>query len=246
MKMRKTALGAYAKPSSMSTPDNISVKMVAQSLDHTLLKATATEAQIKQLCDEAKRFNVYSVCVNPKWVPLCVTELKHSDTMPITVVGFPLGATTAEQKIYETHTAVADGAQEIDMVIDLSLALSGQWQALVEEIAAVVRAAKGLPVKVILETAYLNTLQIHEASLACVKAEAQFVKTSTGFASRGASLEDIAIMAKAIAGSPLQIKASGGIRSFADWQNFYKAGARRIGTSSSAEIIAQAQQVLRS
>lgn len=210
---------------------------VARSLDHTLLKATATEDQIRTLCREAKDHGFYSVCVNPKWIPLCVSELKHSDILPITVVGFPLGATTTEQKIYETHTAVADGAMEIDMVIDMSLALGDKFQLLVEEINAIVRAAKGLPVKVILETGYLSAEQIREAAKACVRGEAQFVKTSTGFGPRGASLEDLAIIKDAIAGSGLKIKASGGIRNFTDWKAFTDAGASRIGTSASMEIV---------
>lgn len=210
---------------------------IAQSIDHTLLKPTATEAQILQLCAEARDYNFCTVCVNPKWITTCVRELKHSSTKAITVVGFPLGATTIEQKIYETHSAVADGAEEIDMVIDISLALTGQWQALVEEINAIVRAAKGLPTKVILETGFLNAEQIREASLACVKAESNFVKTSTGFGPRGASLEDISIMKAAINGSNLQIKASGGIRTFAEWKQFTDAGASRVGTSSSIAIL---------
>jgi deoxyribose-phosphate aldolase len=210
---------------------------VALSLDHTLLKPTATEAQVVELCSQAKEHGFYSVCVNPKWVPLCTLELKHYETKTITVVGFPLGANTTEQKIYETHNAVADGAEEIDMVIDISLALEDKWQELVEETNAIVRAAKGLPVKVILETGYLNNEQIRQAAQACVRAEAHFVKTSTGFGPRGASLEDMAIISRAIEGSSLKIKASGGIRSFADWKKFIDAGASRIGTSSSIEIL---------
>lgn len=238
--MRKTMLFPCDKPTFLMTKSN--ALQVAQSIDHTLLKATATQDQIVQLCREAKTHSFYSVCVNPKWVPLCKQELLHSDTIPITVIGFPLGACTTEQKIYETHTAVADGAQEIDMVIDISLALEGQWQALVEEINAVVRAAKGLPVKVILETGYLSDEQIRQSSLACVKAEAHFVKTSTGFGPRGASIEDIQIIQSAIQGSSLKIKASGGIRNFEDWQKFHRAGATRIGTSASVAIVEQASK----
>lgn len=229
----------------MTGHNTLTLKSIANSLDHTLLRPTATETQISTLCQEASSVGAYAVCVNPKWVPLCVDLLKHSDTKPITVVGFPLGATTTSQKVYETHTAVADGAQEIDMVIDLSLALQNKWQELIEEIAVVVRAAKGLPVKVILETCYLNSDQIFEASKACVAAEASFVKTSTGFGTRGASLEDIKIISSAISGSGLKIKASGGIKTFEDWLSFYNKGASRIGTSSSLEILRLAKEALK-
>ncbi len=211
---------------------------IAKMIDHTLLKADATAEDIKILCEEAKAYQFFSVCVNPTWVSLAVEELAGTDVKVCTVVGFPLGATTVETKSNETKDAIASGAQEIDMVINIGALKSGDTQLVTRDIQAVVSEAqksKSL-VKVIIETSLLTD---DEKKLACELAKdagAHFVKTSTGFSSGGATVEDIQIM-RSIVGEQLGVKASGGIRDQKFAKNLIQAGATRIGASASIDLL---------
>lgn len=201
-------------------------------IDHTLLKAYATDNDIKKLCDEAIKYNFKSVCVNPANIKYAKECLKNSDILVCTVIGFPLGANTIEVKEFETKNAVSLGADEIDMVINVGKAKMHDYDYIYDEIKHVVDAAK-TTVKVILETCYLTQDEIINTSNMAKKANATFVKTSTGFGSGGAKIEDIILMKK----SGLKVKASGGIRTKEDFDAFVKAGASRIGTSQGVEIV---------
>ena len=207
-------------------------------IDHTLLRANATETEIRKLCIEAKENNFYTVCVNPRWITTCIDELKLSNTLPITVIGFPLGANTLEIKKRECDDCLDLGAKEIDMVIDVSLALSHEWKKLEEEIKVFSKLCGRIPLKVIIETAYLNAEQIREASKCCLFGGAAFVKTSTGFAPSGAKEDDLGLIRETV-GPSMGIKASGGIKTFADAERMIKAGATRIGASASVSIVAE-------
>lgn len=213
-------------------------------IDHTLLKAQATESDILKLCAEAKEHGFYSVCINPRWLRLCAAELRYTQTLPITVIGFPLGANSASIKKKESEWCLEYGAQEIDMVIDISLALSNDWKGLEEEIKGISRICGRVPLKVIIETAYLNAAQITEASKACLFAGAHFVKTSTGFAPSGAKEEDIRLIRQTV-GPAMGIKASGGIKTLADAERMIKAGATRLGASASVEIVQEWRKTLK-
>jgi deoxyribose-phosphate aldolase len=211
---------------------------IAALIDHTILKADATRADVLKVCREARQYNFASVCVNPYWVPLVRSELAGTAVKVCTVVGFPLGATSTESKAAEAAIAVRNGAQEIDMVINVGALKSGEQDAVKADIAAVVKAshAGGAIVKVILETSLLND---HEKALACALAKAagaDFVKTSTGFSTAGATAHDIALMRHAV-GPELGVKASGGIRTLQDVQAMTAAGATRIGASASVKIV---------
>ncbi|MEQ2525792.1 deoxyribose-phosphate aldolase [Bacillaceae bacterium CLA-AA-H227] len=210
---------------------------LAKFIDHTLLKADATKEQILTLVKEAKEYNFASVCVNPTWVKLAAVELKDTSVDVCTVIGFPLGATTSEVKAFETKNAIENGATEVDMVINIG-ALKDKNFALVEEdIKAVVNEAKGKALtKVIIETSLLTYEEKEKACELAVSAGADFVKTSTGFSTGGATVEDIALMRKTV-GPDLGVKASGGVRSLADTEAMINAGATRIGASSGKEII---------
>lgn len=210
---------------------------LAKFIDHTLLKADATKDQILTLVKEAKEYNFASVCVNPTWVKLAAAELKDTSVDICTVIGFPLGATTSEVKAFETKNAIENGATEVDMVINIG-ALKDKDYALVEEdIKAVVNEAKGKALtKVIIETSLLTNEEKEKACELAVSAGADFVKTSTGFSTGGATVEDIALMRKTV-GPDLGVKASGGVRSLADTEAMINAGATRIGASSGKEII---------
>lgn len=210
---------------------------LAKFIDHTLLKADATKEQILTLVQEAKEYNFASVCVNPTWVKLAASELKNTSVDVCTVIGFPLGATTSEVKAFETKNAIENGATEVDMVINIG-ALKDKDYALVEEdIKAVVNEAKGkVLTKVIIETSLLTNEEKVKACELAVSAGADFVKTSTGFSTGGATVEDIALMRKTV-GPDIGVKASGGVRSLADTEAMIKAGATRIGASSGKEII---------
>ncbi|RTR30037.1 deoxyribose-phosphate aldolase [Robertmurraya yapensis] len=210
---------------------------LAKFIDHTLLKADATKEQILTLVKEAKEYNFASVCVNPTWVKLAAAELKDTSVDVCTVIGFPLGATTSEVKAFETKNAIENGATEVDMVINIG-ALKDKNFALVEEdIKAVVNEAKGKALtKVIIETSLLTNEEKEKACELAVSAGADFVKTSTGFSTGGATVEDIALMRKTV-GPDLGVKASGGVRSLADTEAMINAGATRIGASSGKEII---------
>jgi deoxyribose-phosphate aldolase len=213
---------------------------VAGMIDHTLLKPTATEEEIRALCAEARQYRFASVCINPAWVPLCARLLAGSPVKVCTVVGFPLGATLTAVKAYETQQVIAAGAQEVDMVINIGALKSGQEQVVQDDIAAVVNAARpaGALTKVIIETTYLTEDEKIRACLLTKAAGADFVKTSTGFGPSGATVEDVALMRRTV-GPEMGIKAAGGIRTAADAQAMIAAGATRIGASAGARIVAE-------
>ncbi|MGG3563811.1 deoxyribose-phosphate aldolase [Neobacillus rhizosphaerae] len=210
---------------------------VAAMIDHTLLKPEATKEQIEKLCQEALENKFFSVCVNPVWVRTSKELVKNSGVKVCTVIGFPLGASTSETKAFETRNAIENGADEVDMVINIG-ALKNQNDTLVEsDIRAVVEAAKGKALtKVIIETSLLTKEEKIRACELSVKAGADYVKTSTGFSTGGATFEDIALMRKTV-GPGIGVKASGGVRSTEDAQKMIEAGATRIGASSSVDII---------
>jgi deoxyribose-phosphate aldolase len=211
---------------------------IASLIDHTLLRADATAADIKRVTAEARQFGFASVCVNPYWVPLVAMELANSPVKVCTVVGFPLGATSTDAKRGETEKAVAAGATEIDMVVNIGELKGGNHEAVKNDIKAVVEAAhaKGAIVKVILETSLLNDNEKAIACTLCKLAGADFVKTSTGFSTGGATVADIALM-RSIVGPDMGVKASGGIRTLDDVKSMAAAGATRIGASASVKIM---------
>ena len=205
-------------------------------IDHTLLKADVTRKDIEKLCAEAKQYDFASVCVNTYWVPLCASELKDSNVSVCCVVGFPLGAMSTQAKAFETRQAVKDGADEIDMVINIGELKNGNDEAVLHDIEAVVQAAEGAVVKVILENCLLEKEEIVRACKLCMEAKADFVKTSTGFSTGGAVLEDVRLMKETVAGK-CKVKAAGGIRSKADMDAMIEAGADRIGTSAGISLL---------
>ncbi len=209
---------------------------IASLIDHTLLKPQATKQDIIKLCEEAKKYGFFSVCVNPMYVNFCKDLLKDTKVKVCTVVGFPLGATTTAVKVFESEEAISSGADEIDMVINISALKSKDYNYVFEDIKAVREATKGKVLKVIIETAYLNEEEKIKACELTKEAKADFVKTSTGFAPSGATVEDVSLMRK-IVGNKMGVKASGGIRTIEDVLKMIEAGANRIGTSSSVEII---------
>lgn len=211
---------------------------LARMIDHTLLKANATEAEIVKLAEEAKEYKFASVCVNPTWVQKAAEILKDAEEVKVcTVIGFPLGATTSETKAFETRNAIEKGATEVDMVINIGALKDKQYDLVEKDIKAVVDAAKGKALtKVIIETCLLNDEEKEIACKLSVKAGADFVKTSTGFSTGGATVEDIALMRKTV-GPDVGVKASGGVRSLEDAQNMIEAGATRIGASSGVAIV---------
>ncbi|TKI70069.1 deoxyribose-phosphate aldolase [Lysinibacillus mangiferihumi] len=209
----------------------------ASMIDHTLLKAEATKEQIEKLCAEAKEFGFASVCVNPTWVKYCSELLQDSNVLVCTVIGFPLGANTTAVKVFEAKDAIANGAQEVDMVINIGALKDQNFELVQSDIAAVVEAAKGSAiVKVIIETCLLTEEEKVKACELSVAAGADFVKTSTGFSTGGATAEDIALMRKTV-GPELGVKASGGVRSLEDMQKMVEVGATRIGASSGVAIV---------
>ncbi|MFJ9496661.1 deoxyribose-phosphate aldolase [Brevibacillus centrosporus] len=210
--------------------------MIASYIDHTLLKPEATEEQVMKLCVEAREYGFASVCINPSFVELAASMLQTSKAKVCTVVGFPLGANTTAIKSEETREAIRNGAEEIDMVINIGALKSGNSKRVEDDIRAVVEAAEGKLVKVIIEACLLNR---EEKILACQlseKAGAHFVKTSTGFSTGGATVEDVALM-KVVVGERLGVKASGGIRDLAAAKRMIEAGATRIGSSNSVAIV---------
>ncbi len=210
-------------------------------IDHTLLKPEASRDEIRKLCEEAARFGFASVCVNPWNVPLAAELLRGTNVKVCTVVGFPLGATLPRVKIHEAEEAIKLGGQEIDMVINIGALKSGQDDLVEADIRGVVEASHrgGAICKVILETALLTVEEKVRASMACKRAGADFVKTSTGFSTAGATAEDVSLM-RAVVGSEMGIKAAGGVRSFEDLKKMVCAGATRIGASASVRIMEQA------
>ncbi|HET8753770.1 MAG TPA: deoxyribose-phosphate aldolase [Salinimicrobium sp.] len=205
-------------------------------IDHTLLKADASEDDIKKLCTEAKEHQFFSVCVNGGYVPLAKKELKRSKVKICAVVGFPLGAMATEVKVFEAKRAIKHGASEIDMVMNIGQLKSKNFQLVEQEIAAVKKAIGKKILKVIIETCYLSPEEILLASELSVKANADFVKTSTGFGTAGADFEGIKLMKQAV-GDKAEIKASGGIKTLDIALNFIELGVSRIGTSSGVSII---------
>lgn len=205
-------------------------------IDHTLLKSDATEAEITKLCEEAKQFEFASVCVNPTHVKLCSRLLKGSNVKVCTVVGFPLGANSSTVKGYETKVAVEEGAQEIDMVINIGALKDGNYELVENDIKEVVKNANGNIVKVIIEACLLTDDEKVKACELALNAKVDFVKTSTGFSKHGATIEDVALMKKTV-NDLAQVKAAGGVRSFDDMVNMVKAGADRIGTSSGVKLV---------
>ncbi|KUF30947.1 MULTISPECIES: deoxyribose-phosphate aldolase [Lysinibacillus] len=209
----------------------------ARMIDHTLLKAEATKEQIEKLCAEAKQFNFASVCVNPTWVKRSSELLQGSDVLVCTVIGFPLGANTPAVKAFEAKDAIANGAKEVDMVINIGALKDKNYEHVQADIAAVVEAAKGSAlVKVIIEACLLTDEEKVKACELAVAAGADYVKTSTGFSTGGATAEDIALMRKTV-GPELGVKASGGVRSLEDMKKMVEAGATRIGASSGVAIM---------
>ena len=215
---------------------------VARLIDHTLLKPEATRGDIKKLCGEARQYAFYSVCVNPTYVRQCRDELRGSTVKVCCVVGFPLGAQPTEVKALEARRAIREGAREIDMVINIGALRSGDDDAVLRDIRAVVEACVDghAACKVILETSLLNEGEKRRGCRLAMKAGADFVKTSTGFSSGGATVEDIALMAEEVAPRRLGVKASGGIRSYADVLRMIAAGATRVGCSASVKIMEEA------
>lgn len=205
-------------------------------IDHTLLKADSTRSQIKKLCEEARTCDFASVCVNPTWVKLCAEELKDSDVKVCTVIGFPLGASTSAIKAYETKDALAKGAEEFDMVINIGALKDQDYELVEQDIRSVVEAAQGHCVKVILETCLLSQEEIIKACECCVNAKATFVKTSTGFSTAGATIENVKLMKESVHGA-CKVKAAGGVRSYEDLQKMVEAGADRIGTSAGVKLL---------
>lgn len=210
----------------------------ASMIDHTLLKANATEAEVTKLLEEAKKYQFASVCINPAWVQTAAEFLKDAPEVKVcTVIGFPLGASTPEVKAFETRNAIENGADEVDMVINIGALKDQQYDLVEKDIKAVVDAAKGKALtKVIIETSLLTDHEKVKACQLAVSAGADFVKTSTGFSTGGATVEDIALMRKTV-GPDIGVKASGGIRSLEDAEAVVKAGANRIGASSGVAIM---------
>lgn len=205
-------------------------------IDHTLLKPESTQTQIDKLIAEAVEYQFASVCVNPTWVSYAAKALKGTEVNVCTVIGFPLGANTSSVKAFETKDAVANGADEIDMVINIGQLKSGQYDAVEADIRAVVEASGDKLVKVIIETCLLTDGEKVKACQLAVAAGADYVKTSTGFSTAGANIADVTLMRKTV-GPNIGVKAAGGTRSYADAEAFIKAGATRIGTSAGVAIV---------
>ncbi len=215
---------------------------MAKMIDHTLLKTTATVEDIKRLCEEAKEYEFASVCINPIFVPMAAKLLSNTSVKIATVIGFPLGANTSETKAFETRNAIKNGAQEIDMVINMGAFKSNAFDLVKADIKAVVDATKtagvtsDIIVKVIIETCYLTKEEIVATCNIAKNAGADFVKTSTGYGIDGAKVEDVSLMRKTV-GREIGVKASGGIRDYRQALAMLDAGANRIGTSSGVAII---------
>lgn len=210
---------------------------INQLIDHTILKADATQEDVVRILEEAKKYDFFSVCINPCWVEFAKEELVGTKVNVCTVIGFPLGANTSETKAYETTDAIRNGADEVDMVINVGALKSQQYKKVLKDIQAVVQAAAGQAlVKVIIETALLTKEEKIKACELAKEAGADFVKTSTGFASGGAMVEDITLM-RSVVGPEMGVKASGGIHNEQQAQAMIQAGATRIGTSAGVSIM---------
>ncbi len=227
----------------LPAPPPPSPSTIGRYLDHTLLKPDATPAQVRHLAEVARQRGFAAACVNPRFVPLIVDILADAPVAACTVVGFPLGATTTPAKVHEAAEALAAGARELDMVLPIGLLKAGAYRAVAEDIAAVVGLAHGwnARVKVILETGLLTPEEVVTAAVIAQHAGADFVKTSTGFGPRGATVDDIALL-RAVVGPEMGVKASGGIRTYAQALAMIHAGATRIGASASERIADEARQ----
>jgi len=216
-------------------PDNLEM---AGKIDHTLLKAEATREEISQLCFEARKYNFASVCVNPTHVKLCKSLLRGSSVKVCTVIGFPLGATTPEVKVFETRQTIEEGAEEVDMVINIGGLKDKNYELVARDIRGVVKEAHShdVLVKVIIETALLTEEEKKIACLLVKEAGADYVKTSTGFSKAGATVEDVALMRRTV-GPLLGVKAAGGVRTREDFDKMVSAGATRIGASAGIKIV---------
>lgn len=215
---------------------------LAKYIDHTLLKGDATQEMIEKLCQEAIDYDFMSVCVNPVWVKYASKLLDGTDVKVCTVIGFPLGANATETKVFETKQAIADGAHEIDMVMNIGAAKSGDWDRVKHDIQAVVEVTERPAIlKVILETSLLTTDEIVHASKVSKEAGADYVKTSTGFSPAGATVENVKLMRETV-GNNMGVKASGGISSYEDAQAMIEAGASRLGASKGIQIVSQANE----
>jgi deoxyribose-phosphate aldolase len=220
----------------------ISTKEIPSLIDHTILRPDTTKSDIEQLCKEARQYKFFSVCVNPTWVSLARQLLDGSGVKVCCVVGFPLGAQPPETKALEARAAIRQGAKEIDMVINVGALRSGDDDLVLRDIRAVVEACRdgSAKCKVILETSLLNNAEKQRACELSVKARADFVKTSTGFSTGGATVEDVSLMSRIVRDKGMFVKASGGVRSYADLRAMVAAGATRIGTSSGIKIMQEA------
>lgn len=213
------------------------VENLNKYIDHTILNADATQTDIERICSEALENDFMSVCINPNWVPLAAKRLKESDIKVCTVIGFPLGSTSTASKRYETEKAIEDGAEEVDMVINVGRLKTKDYDYVKKDIEEVVNGAKGKAlVKVIIETCLLTDEEKVKACELAKEAGADFVKTSTGFSTGGATIEDVKLMRKTV-GKDMGVKASGGVRSLEDALAFIEAGANRLGASSGMKII---------
>lgn len=210
---------------------------LAQRIEHTLLKPEATVKDIMRLCDEAQKYHLYAVCVNPCYVPLAKHLLQGTEVKVVTVVGFPLGATFSSVKALEAKTAMEEHADEIDMVMNVSAFKTGDYAAVTEDIRRVVEAAAPCPVKVIIEAAYLTPREKRTACRIIADGGAKFVKTSTGFGKGGATVEDVKLLHEEVGKYGLKVKAAGGIRDAETAKAMVEAGADRIGTSAGAAIM---------
>ncbi len=231
-------VGAERIAAGIGVGNELRDKNVAGMIDHTLLKPDATPSDIKVLCNEAKKYSFASVCINPGYVSLCSELLRGTDVKVCTVIGFPLGATTTEVKQFETEQAINNGADEVDMVINIGQLKQGNYDYVQKDVKAVVLTAKRRNVltKVIFEISLLTDDEKVKAALICKKVGADFVKTSTGFSTGGATVGDVALM-KFVVGRDIGVKAAGGIRSKEDAEAMIASGADRIGASASVKII---------
>lgn len=213
--------------------------MINEHIEHTLLKQDARKEDFIKLFEEAKKYNFLGVCINPAYVKLAKENLKNSEVKVVTVIGFPLGANRSDVKAFEAKKAIEDGANEIDMVINVTLLKDKNYKAVLNDITAVKDACKNIPLKVILETDLLDKDEIKKACEICIEAKADFVKTSTGFVKNGvgAKVEDVELMYKTVSPYGLKVKASGGIRDQETALKMLHAGAERLGTSSGVKIV---------
>lgn len=212
------------------------MKPLNRYIDHTLLKANATKQDIINLCEEAKTYNFFSVCVNSAYVPLAKQQLKDSEVKVCAVIGFPLGASSTKAKVFEAKTAVEDGADEIDMVINVGLLKSKDFDGVWKDIEAVKNQLPNTVLKVILETCYLEEIEIIKASELAIQSGADFIKTSTGFGTGGATINDVKLM-KSVCKDCVKIKASGGIKDAKTALEYINLGVERLGTSSGIAIV---------